>query len=182
MHSISDRSAAAVRRYAKSRRNRPIGCRATSSPLVTIQVLMALESVRKAVACRGSIGSSDVTLRQLQEIVPVARIRPSKRLEHLDAFFVGRRLANIGGADAAAYVAHRRKEEATNGTINREPAVLGRMLRLAYENGKLLRLPVIRKLKEAPPRSGFLEVAQFEAVCRHLPEDLRVAVTVGTTS
>jgi hypothetical protein len=27
--------------------------------------------------------------------------------------------------------------------------VLGRMLKLAYENGKLARLPLIRKLKEA---------------------------------
>ena len=56
---------------------------------------------------------------------------------------------------------------------------MNKMLRLAYENGKLLRLPVIRKLKEAPPRSGFFEVAQFVAVCRQLPEDLRVATTLG---
>jgi len=74
---------------------------------------------------------------------------------------------------------HRKKEEVANGTINRELAVLNKMLRLAYENGKLLRLPVIRKLKEAPPRSGFFEVAQFVAVCRQLPEDLRVATTLG---
>jgi hypothetical protein len=71
--------------------------------------VLALESVRNAEACRGSIGSSDVTLRQLEEIVEVARIGPSKRLKRLDAFFVRRRLANIGGADAAVYVAHRRK-------------------------------------------------------------------------
>jgi integrase len=103
----------------------------------------------------------------------------AKRFKHLDGFFLGRRLASIGGADAGAYVAHRQKDEAANGTINRELAVLTKMLRLAYENGKLLRLRVIRKLKEASPRSGFLEVAQFEAVCRHLPEDLRVAVAVG---
>ena len=102
-----------------------------------------------------------------------------KRLKHLDAFFLGRRLVNISGADAAAYVAHRQKEAVANGTINRELAVLSKMLRLAYENGKLLRLPVIRKLKEAPPRSGFLEPEQFAAVCRRLPEDLRVAVVVG---
>jgi len=43
----------------------------------------------------------------------------------------------------------RRTHEAANGTINRELAVLGRMLRLAYENGKLVRMPVIRKLSEA---------------------------------
>ena len=34
--------------------------------------------------------------------------------------------------------------------------MLGRMLRLAYEHSKLLRLPMIRKLKEAAPAAGLL--------------------------
>jgi integrase len=55
------------------------------------------------------------------------------------------------------------------------------MLHLAYENGKLLRLPVIRKLKEAKPRQGFFEREPFEAVRRRLPEDLQVAVTIAYT-
>lgn len=104
-----------------------------------------------------------------------------KRLKHLDHFFLGRRLANIGGADGAAYVAHRQKEGAANGTINRELAVLTKMLRLAYENGKLLRLPVIRKLKEAAPRSGFFERDAFLAVRSRLPDDLQVAVNIAYT-
>lgn len=70
-------------------------------------------------------------------------------------------------------------EHAANGTINRELAVLGRMLKLAYENGKLLRLPILRKLKEAAPRSGFFERSQFEAVKRHLRPDLQVAVSIA---
>ena len=53
------------------------------------------------------------------------------------------------------------------------------MLRLAYENGKLLRLPVIHKLKEADPRSGFFERGQFEAVRRHLRPDVQVAVSIA---
>jgi len=36
-------------------------------------------------------------------------------------------------------------------------------------------------LKEAAPRSGFFEREQFEAVRRHLPQDLRVAVTIAHT-
>ncbi len=103
------------------------------------------------------------------------------RFKHLDAFFGPYRLARIGPADAMAYVAHRQQAGASNGTINRELALLGRMLRLAYENGKLLRLPVLRQLKEHPPRQGFFERDQFEAVRRHLPEDLRVAVTIAHT-
>ncbi|MBI3330342.1 MAG: tyrosine-type recombinase/integrase, partial [Nitrospinae bacterium] len=103
------------------------------------------------------------------------------RLKHLDAFFALRRIAAIGPADITAYVAKRQSEGASNSTINRELAVLHGMLRLAYENDKLLRLPVIRKLKEGPPRQGFFEREQFEAVRRHLPSDLQVAVTIAYT-
>lgn len=102
-----------------------------------------------------------------------------KRLKHLDQFFAGQRVSSIAGADAAAYVVKRQTAGVANGTINRELATLGRMLRLAYENGKLLRLPVIRKLKEAPPRQGFFEREQFEAVRRHLPAGLQLAVSIG---
>lgn len=55
------------------------------------------------------------------------------------------------------------------------------MLRIAYENRKLLRLPVIRKLKEAAPREGFFERKQFLAVRAHLPVDLQAAVGIEYT-
>jgi integrase len=101
------------------------------------------------------------------------------RLAHLDRFFRGRRLATIGPAEATAYVGQRQAAEASNGTINRELAVLIRMLRLAYESGKLLRLPVLRKLKEAPPRQGFFEREAYLAVRKHLPADVQVAVAIA---
>ena len=100
------------------------------------------------------------------------------RFTHLDAFFAGRRVASLGPAEATAYVLQRQRQGAANGTINRELAVLNRMLRVAYESGKLLRLPVIRQLKERAPRQGFFEADQFEAVRRRLPEDLQVVVTL----
>jgi integrase len=109
------------------------------------------------------------------------------RLAHVRAFFAGRRLVSIGPADATAYAEQRRSEPhakgklPSNGTTNRELALLVRLLGLAYENGKLLRLPVLRKLKEAAPRQGFFEREPFEAVRRHLPADLRVAVTIAHT-
>ncbi len=99
------------------------------------------------------------------------------RLQNLKSFFAGKRIVSIGPADVTAYVGRRQAEGAANGTINRELATLRRMLRLAYENGKLLRLPIIRLLKEGEPRQGFFEREQFEAVRRHLPDHLKPVVT-----
>jgi site-specific recombinase XerD len=105
-------------------------------------------------------------------------VEAEKRLKHLDPFLTGRKLASIGGADATAYVAHRQAEGVANGTINRELAVLTKMLRLAHEHRKLVRLPVVHKLKEAAPRQGFFERDAFLAVRAALPEDLQVAVSI----
>jgi integrase len=101
------------------------------------------------------------------------------RLAPLKQFFAGRRVASIGPADVKDYVAQRQGSGIANGTINRELAVLLRMLRLAYEHGKLARVPVIRKLKEAPPRQGFFERERYDAVRARLLPDLRVATDLA---
>ncbi len=89
--------------------------------------------------------------------------------------------ATIIQADITSYVLKRQGEKASNATVNRELATLRRMLRLAYEGGKLFRVLPIRNLKESPPRQGFFEREQFEAVCRHLPADLQVGVALAYT-
>ncbi len=101
------------------------------------------------------------------------------RLAHLNTFFSGRKLASLGPADATKYAVARQAEGASNRTVNLELSVLGKMLKLAYENGNLFRVPVIRKLKEAPPRAGFFEDPAFEAVRRRLRTDLQVAVSLA---
>jgi integrase len=103
------------------------------------------------------------------------------RLAHLDKVFTGRRVVSIGQAEATTYALARQKAGAANGTINRELATLNRMLHLAYEGGKVLRLPVIRQLKESAPRQGFFEQEQYLAVRAKLPEDLQVAVAIEHT-
>lgn len=95
------------------------------------------------------------------------------RLAHLDTFFRHYRLTGLGPADITGYIVRREQAGASNGTINRELGVLGQLLRLAYRSGKLLRLPVIEKLKERAPRQGFFEREQFLAVRRHLAADLQ---------
>jgi len=111
--------------------------------------------------------------RDVTEVTP--------RLAHVDGYFHGRRLAGIGPADSTAYAKRRQEAGAANATINRELAVLGRALRLAYEHGKLARLPILRKLKEAPPRSGFFEADRYAAVRRHLDADAALACDVAYT-
>jgi len=103
------------------------------------------------------------------------------RLAHLDPFFRGVRAVAIDRPMLTRYVQHRQHAGASNATINRELGVLGRMLNLAVENGRLLRALSLRGLKpaEAKPRQGFFERGAFEAVARRLPPDLQVAVAIG---
>ena len=63
-----------------------------------------------------------------------------------------------------AYTIQRQAAGAVGSTIRRELGTLTRMLRLAYQNGKLLRLPMIHKPKDGPAREGFFEREQHEAV------------------
>ncbi len=104
-----------------------------------------------------------------------------RRVAHLTRFFTGRRLTAIGQVDVDGYIVQRQEARAKSATIRRELGTLTKMLRLAYENGKLLRLPMLHKPKEGPPREGFFEFAQYEAVRRHLSEDLQVAVAIAYT-
>jgi integrase len=103
------------------------------------------------------------------------------RLKRLGVFFANRRVVSITPPLITEYVATRQRAGAANGTINRELATLSRMLRLTYENGKLLRLPVIKRLAEADPREGFFEEDQYKAVRRHLPADLQVVAMIAHT-
>ncbi len=101
------------------------------------------------------------------------------RLAHLDRFFRNRRASAITAPLVTAYVAERQSQKThlgrltSNRTVNIELALLKRMLRLAYENGKLLRVPPIKMLKEAPPRQGFFGEIEFLAAQNALPEYLR---------
>jgi hypothetical protein len=121
-------------------------------------------------------------LRRYYETTANRKLREAEtRLRHLDAFFGSRRLVDITASECPRYAQARQQVGVANGTVNRELGILSKMLRLAYKHGKLTRLPVIEKLKEAQPRQGFFERDQYLAVRRHLPEDCQLAVTIAQT-
>src|SRR5882724_2815437 len=70
----------------------------------------------------------------------------ARRVQHLDRFFTGRRIAAIGQPVVDAYIVRRQEEP-----------------------------------KEGPPREGFFERDQYEAVRRLLSADLQAAVAIAYT-
>jgi integrase len=65
---------------------------------------------------------------------------------------------------------------AAAGTINRSLTLLRRAFKLAQHANEIMTIPRFELLKEAPPRSGFVDPPQFEAVVAHLPDWLQPAV------
>lgn len=100
-------------------------------------------------------------------------------ISHLDDFFEGSRAVDITTDRIREFIRARQDEGSANGTINRELALLRRMLRLAVEDRKLRDIPHFPMLKEAAPRKGFLEYEQYVRLRRELPEYLRPILTIG---
>ena len=104
-----------------------------------------------------------------------------KNAERLGEFFGGWRAINISASAVQAYIAQRQQQGFATASINRELASLKTIFRLAVK-AKLLshdHVPDIPMLKEAPPRAGFFEVDQFEAVLMHLPPEIRPVALFG---
>jgi integrase len=104
-----------------------------------------------------------------------------KTLEHLLKAFKGWPVVNITAPVVQGYIHQRQAAGYRNASINLELAALKRMFRLAAIS-KLLSsddVPYIPMLKAAPPRSGFFEPDQFQAVLKHLPLDIRPVAMLG---
>ena len=80
-------------------------------------------------------------------------------------------------------LAPRRARTTGRATINRELALLKRMINLGIENGALLHGAYVPSLKESNTRQGFFERDQFEAICHKLDAPvaaiMRVAYITG---
>jgi integrase len=97
-------------------------------------------------------------------------------LPHLRGFFGFYRALDITPDRVRAYQAYRLNERASNATVNREVATLGRMLSLALNAGKLSRKPKFSMLAENNVRQGFLEHGDFLSLLGNLPDHLRPLV------
>lgn len=75
-----------------------------------------------------------------------------------------------------AYQVQRLEEKASNATVNREVAILGRMLSLAFNAGKLSRRARFEMLDENNVRQGFLERGDFLKRLGKLPDQLKPIV------
>jgi len=97
-------------------------------------------------------------------------------LRHLRGFFGFDRAVDITPDRVRAYQTRRLKEGASNATCNREVAILGRMLTLACNAGKLSRRPKLQLLEEHNTRQGFLEHGEFLVLLGNLPAYLQPLV------
>jgi integrase len=80
---------------------------------------------------------------------------------------------NVTTGDIQKYIARRKAEDLSNATVNRELSRLRRMFSLGMQciPPKVQRIPIFpQRLKEAPPRKGFVEDAQYRTLCENCRE------------
>jgi integrase len=104
-----------------------------------------------------------------------------KSAARLREFFGGWKAVGVTGGDVRAYVEKRQAARFANASINRELAALKRAFRLGVKGKQIPHdaVPDVPMLKEAPPRAGFFEAEQFQAVLRGLPPDVRPVALFG---
>lgn len=98
---------------------------------------------------------------------------------YLAPVFGGTYLATITAEALSAYSLQRLAEGAAGPTINRELAIVRRILRLAVKARRLTSRPEVDMHAEATPRQGFFERETFERVRHRMPPHLRPILTVA---
>lgn len=106
----------------------------------------------------------------LRKSIVCVTIRVEK---HLRPWFGEMRADKLGADDWREYSAYRQGEGASNTTINLERAGLIRAYHLAKESDRIDTVPYLPRLKKPASNPLFIDRAEFEALCRHLPDYLR---------
>jgi hypothetical protein len=100
---------------------------------------------------------------------------------HLLPAFADVRAAEFGTFQVKKYVSDRRREEASNATVNRELSIVKRALHLAAKADppQVWRVPHIPMLEENNVRKGFLEHDAYRRLRDALPEEVRLLFGCG---
>jgi integrase len=98
-------------------------------------------------------------------------------LLHVNQFFKGRTAAYITTDLIREFIKKRKADGAENSTINRNLALLRRMLVLAHREGKIPEVPHVPMLKESDAREGFLYPEEFEKLRSAMPKNLQPLIT-----
>jgi integrase len=98
-------------------------------------------------------------------------------LLHLNQFFKGRPATFITTDTIRQFIRKRQADKAENSTINRNLALLRRMLVLAKREGKIAEVPHVPMLTESDPREGFLYPEDFTKLRAAMPENLHPLMT-----
>ena len=100
---------------------------------------------------------------------------------HLMPAFGKVRASEFTTGHVTRYIAHRRRAEAANATINRELAFLKRAFHLGAESDppKVVRVPHIQLLPENNVREGLLDLEGYKRLLGELPAYLKVLYVVG---
>jgi integrase len=103
------------------------------------------------------------------------------RIRNLREAFPWDRAVDITPARIEAYKLARLKGEDTPAaaTVNRELAALKRAFRLGVEQGRVMRVPIIKLLAEHNVRKGFFEEPELRAVLAHTPDDLMIIYEIA---
>jgi len=94
---------------------------------------------------------------------------------HLRPYFGNMLAEHVTTTVIQEYIASRQAKGRANGTINRELALLKRSFKLAQQETppKVARVPRFPHLTEGPPRKGFFEHAEYEAMLAALPDEIK---------
>jgi integrase len=88
---------------------------------------------------------------------------------HILPYFGKMKATGITEADIDDYILHRKSENASNATVNRELVTIKRAFNLAIQKKIVSDRPHISLLEEDNVRQGFFEREQFEAIRKFLP-------------
>jgi len=92
---------------------------------------------------------------------------------HLKPTFAAMKAVHVTTDDINRYIEKRKAKKASNATVNRELACLRRMFTIGMQctPPKVQRVPIFpARLKEANPRSGFVDDTQYRKLCENCRE------------